>query len=94
MLLTERYNTRPRNFVRVLPRFLLRLKFAPLFERFQVFRERYARKSRRDNRVYDANSGNNSHPTVEQIFAIRRSIIYLPAGDMKEKVHPCRRARE
>lgn len=40
-----------------------------------------------DNRVYDANSGNNSRPTVEQIFAIRRSIIYLSDGDMKEKVH-------
>lgn len=44
-------------------------------------------ESRRDNRVYDANSGNISHPTVEQIFAIRRSIIYLPRGDMKEKVY-------
>lgn len=55
------------------------------------------RGSWRDNRVYDANSSNNSHPTVEQIFAIRRSIIYLSAGDMKEKVHrgfPRRRARE
>lgn len=46
-----------------------------------------ARKSQRDNRVYDANSGNISHPTVEQIFAIRCSVIYLPGGDMREKVY-------
>lgn len=38
----------------------------------------------RDNRVYDANSSNNSHPTVEQIFAIR-SIIYLSDGEYEGK---------
>lgn len=95
--LIERYKARTLEILFASASFFLRPKFAPLFEGFQVFRRHCGRGSWRDNRVYDANSDNNSHSTVEQIFAICRSIIYLSDGDMKEKVHrglPRRRARE